>query len=411
MLIILCWLVYSCSYVGKVNYAANINLIMDYYSVTHAQAGLVSTLFFFSYGIGQVVNGFLCKKYNIKRIILASLVISAAINLAVALSPSFAIIKYVWMLNGFVLSILWPTLIRLLSETLSVRSMSSASVIMGTTVAVGTFFVYGVSAIIALFASFKWVFYIAAAVLFSVSIAWIFGLDKAVVAASDTDEPEPLPSKEQGSAAVGKAGAIRLVYLSIVALAVYGIATNLIKDGLTTWVPSILKENYGIGDSMSIILTLTLPMISVFANAFAVGMHKRVNDFIYQCAIAFLISGAVICVIIAGLAFDALVLTVICFIVVCFMVSSCNSLITSIFPLFMKGKVNSGKIAGILNGFCYVGSTISSYGLGLIADRSGWLSVFKLLLGVCAAMCVIALIYAIIKARISRPSDKTAERI
>ena len=62
MLILLCWITYTASYVGKLNYAANINLIMEYYSVSHAEAGLVSTTFFFSYGIGQVVNGIFCKK-------------------------------------------------------------------------------------------------------------------------------------------------------------------------------------------------------------------------------------------------------------------------------------------------------------------------------------------------------------
>ena len=75
-LIGLCWLVYSCSYLGKVNYAANINQVMEYFSVSHAEAGLVSTFMFFSYGIGQFLNGFFCKKYNVRLIIFASLMVS-----------------------------------------------------------------------------------------------------------------------------------------------------------------------------------------------------------------------------------------------------------------------------------------------------------------------------------------------
>ena len=38
-----------------------------------------------------------------------------------------------------------------------------------------------------------------------------------------------------------------------------------------------------------------------------------------------------------------------------------------------------GKVAGIMNGFCYLGSTISAYGLGSFADAFGWESVFTLL--------------------------------
>ena len=66
LLIFVCWLVYAFSYLGKVNYSANITQIMDFYGVTKAQAGAVPTFFFFSYGIGQVFNGLFCKKYNIK---------------------------------------------------------------------------------------------------------------------------------------------------------------------------------------------------------------------------------------------------------------------------------------------------------------------------------------------------------
>ena len=68
-------------------------------------------------------------------------------------------------------------------------------------------------------------------------------------------------------------------------------------------------------------------------------------------------------------------------VVVNFFASALNSLITSIFPMFMREKVNSGLFAGVLNGFCYLGSTISSYGLGAIADNFGWTAVFLTLIG------------------------------
>ena len=38
-------------------------------------------------------------------------------------------------------------------------------------------------------------------------------------------------------------------------------------------------------------------------------------------------------------------------------------------PLYYKDKANAELLAGVLNGCCYVGSTLSSYGLGLIADN------------------------------------------
>ena len=89
--------------------------------------------------------------------------------------------------------------------------------------------------------------------------------------------------------------------------------------------------------------------------------------------------------------------TLVCFAIVSMFISSSNSVITSIFPLFMKGKVNSGLIAGILNGFCYLGSMISSYGLGAIADDWGWSVVFWVLFAICVLVVAIACIYGICK--------------
>ena len=46
----------------------------------------------------------------------------------------------------------------------------------------------------------------------------------------------------------------------------------------------------------------------------------------------------------------------------------CFILVTSILPLNLRDRANSGFVAGILNGCCYVGSTFSSVGLGAISD-------------------------------------------
>ena len=394
-LIILCWLVYASSYVGKVNYSANINQVMEYYGVDHATAGLGSTLFFFAYGIGQVLNGLLCKKYNIKWMILISLSASAIANIVVATSTNFEIVKYMWMLNGISMSLLWPTLIRLLSETLSSSDMTRASLVMGTTVASGTLLIYALSAIVVNI-DFKLSFWTPAILFVIVGIVWITLYEKLVARVKE-ECVEDTPIDKVENTTLCQPFDKRVLLLMIVVLGVFGVATNLIKDGLVTWVPSILKEQYNLDASFSIILTLTLPMVAMFSNALGVAVHKKIADYVWQTALMFLISGGVIAVVIAGMEANSFVLTLAGFVLVYFLIFSCNSLITAIFPLFMKGKLNSGLIAGVLNGCCYLGSTISSYGLGAVADASGWIAVFWTLLITCAVVVAIAVVYTIVK--------------
>ena len=47
LLIALCWIVYACSYIGKLGYNANIIQIENSFNVSHAESGTVSSFFFF----------------------------------------------------------------------------------------------------------------------------------------------------------------------------------------------------------------------------------------------------------------------------------------------------------------------------------------------------------------------------
>ena len=399
-LIFLCWLVYAMSYLGKVNYSANITQIIEFYDITKAEAGMAPTFFFFSYGIGQVLNGILCKKYNIKWMVFSSLVMSGIINLVIAVSTEFTIIKWLWLLNGLVLSILWPTLIRLLSEVLPQKDLGKSSIVMGTTVATGTLIIYALSSIFVAFHRFKLAFFTAAFVGMFVAVIWLFMYDKA----TNLSKAKQLSEKKNSDIKLNiqekplqNSFEKKIFYTSICVLCFCAIGVNLIKDGLTTWVPSILKDEYSITDSLSILLTLCLPILAIFGNLFALNLNKKIPDYVTHCATVFAVMLVLIGIIIGSLAIKQAAFMLIGLILVNFSASSLNSLITSIFPIFMRGKVNSGLFAGILNGFCYLGSTISSYGLGSIADNFGWVSVFWTLAGFCVAVCIVWCVYACLK--------------
>ncbi len=162
------------------------------------------------------------------------------------------------------------------------------------------------------------------------------------------------------------------------------IGVNLIKDGLTTWGPSILKEEGSMSDSISILLTLCLPVVAIVGNAFALSMHKKIPDYVKHCMIVFVIIMVILGGVIGALLLKNVVVMLAGIVFVNFLLSSLNSIITSIFHMYMREHINSGHCAGVLYGFYYIGSTISSYGLGTIADCYGWGAVFWCLFAVCA---------------------------
>lgn len=399
LLVALCWAIYTASYLGKYCYNANKSVIMSYFSIDKATAGLVGTCFFIAYGAGQVVNGLLCKKYNIRFVVFGSLLISACCNAAMAFCDEFAVLKYVWFINGATLSVLWPTLVRLLSETLSDDYCPRAVVVMGTSVAVGTFITYGISAAfnagIGSSVSYKYAFLTAIICLPVLALVWNFAYPKLVGKGKaekeeNTIEPHtikaPIEKKKIGSS----------LMISLVILAFFAVVTNLVKDGLTTWIPKILEDTYEMPSYLSILLTLFLPMLALFGTAVAVRLNKNIPDTVDLCAIAFAFIGILMGAVMLFANLSAAVM-ILCLSLVSLSTSAINNAVTSMFPLYHKAEINSGMAAGVLNGFCYIGSALSDYGLGLIADLSGWNAVF-IVLCVASEVCVlIAIIRAIVK--------------
>lgn len=404
-LIILCWLVYTCSYIGKLGYNANITQIETRYGVSHANAGMVSTFFFFAYGIGQIVNGIFCKKYNIRYVVLGSLLLSGGMNLAVGFVHSFALLKYFWLINGVALSVLWTSLIRLLSENLDKKYMGRAVVVMGTTVATGTFLVYGLSALFVAFTSFRVVFYTAGILLPVIAVIWLI-FYPVLVRKEQPEKQAKSPTINQNK---GGRYALKSVLGVFIVLALYAIVNNLVKDGLTTWVPMILKDLYALPDYVSILLTLLLPVLAIFGVTVAVWLHKKIKSFVALGATLFLVSTALIGVVILLLPQKVFAVTLGCFALVSCLMSGVNNIVTSMVPLYWKDKINSGKAAGILNGFCYLGSTISSYGLGIIADHWDWTAVFWTLLGLAFVATMVGFIYEMVQ-KIKVKPLKNSER-
>lgn len=390
LLIVLCWIVYTCSYLGKLGYNANITRIEKAYSLSHSTAGMVSTFFFFAYGIGQIINGIFCKKYNVRFVVFGSLLISGLMNILVGISKDFAFIKYFWLINGAVLSVLWPSLIRLLSETLNKENIGRAVVVMGTTVATGTFFVYGLSALFVALGAYEIMFFLAGILLPCIALLWIISYPKLVKQKAE-EEAQEMPLQTE----LGHKKKLGWLWVPISVLAVFAIFDNLVKDGLTTWVPMILKETYSLPDYVSILLTMLLPILAIFGTSVAVWLHKIIKDFVMLCSLLFFVSAVCIGLVILCMPTGWFIVTLISLGIVSCLMAGVNNVITSMMPLYWKEKVNSGQLAGVLNGFCYLGSTLSSYGLGAIADFGGWNAVFWLLFVLCIVAVVMAVGYII----------------
>lgn len=404
LLIALCAMVYFVAYIGRLSYSANIAMVCKYYTVggmliDNGTAGIVGTCLFASYGVGQVINGLLCKRYNPRYSISIALFGSALMNILVSISQkdTFYFVCGCWFLNGFFQSILWSSLIRLLNRNLPKSLLKTAVLVMSFPVTLGTFAVYGISSLFSLLnKSFKGVFVVAAILMIAVAVVWLFSLDnlKRKIAEKineeQTENEQTSSEKNEDDKSTVK-GFIALFCL----LAVFAVVNNFVKDGVTTWMPKILEEKYSLGEALATFLTLFLPLFSVFGATIALIIFRKAKNYVLTCGILYGASAVLITLVVILLGLPLWIVTLTCFMLVSLCMSGINNVLTGMFPINCPKTLNAGLIAGLIDGFCYVGSAITTYGLGSVSDNLGWDAVVYLLLALCAVMFVICLIYTI----------------
>ena len=420
LLIILCWAVYTVAYFGRYSYTSNVGPIQQYYGVGKEEFALATTFFFFAYGAGQLINGILCRRYNMRFMIFGSLAISSIINAAVFFGLPFTYIKYVWLVNGLCQSILWASLIRILSCYLDVKHMKTAVIFMSTTVSVGTLIIYGASALFALFDGFKYSFLLATICMGIISVIWFIyfpiftkkarlenapvqkGNDNADADSEVRDNADGNVSETASDNSKSKNVFLNAFFWIVTLFSLFAILTNYTKDGLTTWIPQILKEQYSLTDSLSIILTLVLPLFGIFGALLAVFFNKFVKNFTDILGIFFTLAALSVLGIVLLFKTDYWYFVLILFGLINMFMHGANNVITSMFPLSVGGKHNAGLLAGVLNGACYIGSTLSQYLIAMIASAGGWGSVMNVLLYFCIGMSAFAFILFTIRQTVAR---------
>ena len=170
-------IMYASVYLAKLNYGALAVEIIKEMGCSKSAAGLVGSFFFFSYGVGQVVNGFLAKYMNEKYFMTAALFGSALCNLAMCFAPNIGVMKYIWFVNGIVMSPLWCNVVKVQGKYISEKNMPKSLSLVGLTTPFGTAINYGLCAVIILFVNWRVSFYIAAALMTFMAILWYFTLN------------------------------------------------------------------------------------------------------------------------------------------------------------------------------------------------------------------------------------------
>lgn len=356
------FLVYFFSYAMRLDYSASIVAIVSDLKITNTMASAAVTGSFITYGIGQVICGFIGDKVSPTKMISAAMLGTVLVNILVSFCSNLVVITVLWCFNGVCQAMLWPPLARFVSEQVGSEKYSDAVTFVGLSASVGTIFVYILVPFILKITIWRNVFRSMAAFGVIMMLVW-------AIATRGLKMGKAAGVKKAGSdKTISVFGLISLVGLVPIffAIALQGI----LRDGIQTWLPSLVNEQFKLDESSSILSTAILPIFSMIIVLLSNLLYHRIKNELKTASIMFGLAFAATLPLAFGV--DIPILTVILAALISASMHGVNHMLISLIPKNFAKYGMVSTFSGILNACTYIGASISSYGFASIADNFGW---------------------------------------
>ena len=361
-------LTYMVSYITRINYGAMIAEMVISTGFSKSLLSMAVTGSFITYGAGQIVSGIFGDRFSPKKLIALGLWVTIAMNLLISICQNPWQMLAVWCVNGFAQSFMWPPLVRLMTTLLSAEDYKSVSTKVAWGSSFGTILVYLLSPVVILVSGWRAMFVLCA--ICGVVMALLWHKYAYEIPAQMAKKKE---QKEKGSG---------LFCPVMLALMVAILLQGMLRDGVTTWMPSYIGETYQLSSAVSILTGVVLPVFSIGSFWLSAGLYRKYLKNPVTCAALFFGFGALS-------AFGVLVLTgksAVFSVAFSALLTGCmhgvNLLLIQMLPPYFAKSGNVSTASGVLNTCTYIGSAASTYGIALLSEKAGWGATLSCWLGI-----------------------------
>ncbi len=386
MLTALCSVSYFVSYLTRTNFAAIITAIIQTGIIEKTAAGMVTTMGFITYGIGQLISGWLGDRINPKKLMFAGFITTAVMNFIIPFCPNGITMCVVWGINGFAQSLMWPPMVKIMSTAMDTDTYnkSCVSVTLGSTLA--TVSIYLIAPLVISLFDWKAVFYITSVSAMIMSFVWYISITKIEKLSNLT---YALRTGEKAKKKKNYSIYGILLVTTMVAICLQGS----LRDGVTTWVPTYISEVFSLGSEVSILSGVGVPVFSLVSIKVVSIFYNKMGKKPFKCTIILFIIAAVCCGALTVFPGVSVILTIILTGLIVAVMHGINLILVCYLPAIYAEPDSVSSLSGTLNFMTYVGSALSTYGFALLSEKFGWGGTIISWLGVSVlgmAMCSIA---------------------
>lgn len=401
---------YCFLYCTRLNLSSAGALMMGELGWSKSDFGKVTGALFWTYGIGQFVNGRLSEIAGPARFIVLSVVLSVAANIALVFFSSVFVIAVIWGLNGYFQSMAWTPGLAILTKWWPGSTRGFAVGFANAFSGFGQ-----VAAILAvalgmeLFPSFGWraAFFVPAVfpvVALAVYLVWA-KTSPAKVALREYVEVDPQRVRQEEEmgrlvAARGKLYPYRYV-LSNRSFRVWvavAFITGLARYGLITWIPLYFVGKFDVSVTEGLFGMLSLPVgmgVGTFVVPWLTDRWCPQNRLPAVIVSSFAAAASIVAFIFLDprIFWQMLAIQILLFSAGFFIYAINGTAWT--YATDIGGRVFSATSSGVLNFCAYMGAAVQSFVYGALVDAAGWMAVFASLAALCALMAALCTLGAV----------------
>lgn len=393
-LFLLCWTAYFATYICRLNFSAVMPELSALALFSKSQMASVSSCFFITYGVGQFINGFLGDRIAPRQMVFGGLLVSSLCNLLLYFWHGYGVLLLLWGINGFVQSMVWSPILRLAGEYYDEAGKSNFGIRIATTVPLGTLASYGVSLVALKVLPWNGVFLACGLIVLAASAVWFAGtgrllpkMEKVAPPAALLAEngPDKLPLKKFLSLFASSG----LIFL-LIPIAVHGT----LKDGVTQWVPTYIVEKFAADSSISLLLTMILPIVNISGAYLSKWLNRYTRSEPATASVFFAVALGLLSILLFW-GDRSMALTILCLAGITTSMTAVNVMMITFIPLHFSRYGRTSSMSGFLNSVAYIGCGVSNFGTGYLLNQFSWNA--TILMWVILAVAAIALSLAAVR--------------
>jgi OPA family glycerol-3-phosphate transporter-like MFS transporter len=374
-------------YLGRFNFWPVAPLAKEELGLSHLEVGLITALLMWGFGLGDLVHGRLAETYGLKLWILVGAVLTTVFNWITSFGSSALALAIPWGINGFVNAACWSPGISMISQWWPRRDRGMALGILGTASGGAMLLMWWTTGWVGVEFGWRAAFRYPPLIIVALGLAFYFlardrptdvGLPEYVEEDEVSATPEAVaPERLRG---LGPYRELLSNPRFQLACHVKGLE-NVVRYGLTTWVPIYYFEAGGLSIDSTILLTALLPAGYLIAPPLAGiisdrWLHSARRPLvIFSCVVSALVLVAIAAVPAVNLYLGATLLLI-------------GGLSMGLSPMStlavdIAGRRMSGTSAGLLDAHGYAYGGLQAIVFSILLDMTGspWPIVFLAMAG------------------------------